>query len=236
MLKHKLYQLRAKLFKPSQVTKRDMLYNVLNDVVQHPVVKVVLINGPSFYTIKVHNHVSLRTYRIEIDNQPDMPIRVYNLERTHNIIHDIDDFYKGSCAEYEFNNILKDCIDGVYFDDWITEVVDRSDDVDQALCTKMEHACDKPKDDTYVKYAIISRIKMHPPETETQKLTLSFIDIPGDYTVTVNKRDLGLYQIDRLLVVNSEGKHAVFKLSKARKFLKFKSTDWRDINQISNYK
>ena len=216
---------------PTPLQQKSILKEALEKQINHHENIVVNeINGPAFLTVKIYNYNSLRSYRFEIPVKETGMIRVYQLERTHNVIEDIDDFYKGEMQELPFMTVWERCIGGEFTDKWILESVNRSHNVDSAYAAKQKHLGDLPGQDT-VYYSVIEKIKYLPIDqtSDKQKIIIQFHDLEGELEVEVPKRNIGLYQPDRLFVINYKGQHGIFKLSKARKFLRFSKEDWRSI-------
>jgi len=234
ILKHQVGSMFNRINPPTPTSKRDEIYKALTKSINHPSIKILVVNGPNFYTVKIHNYANLRTYRFEIDAHGDGPIAVYQLERTHNIVHDINEFYIGTRSEVRYDDLLWLCKSGKYLDEWLTATVDRSCDIEVAAAYRAKDITHLPENDEYVNYAIVDKVKLLPAIGDRQKIVLTFVDLPGEITVIVPRRNVGLYQPDRLYITNTYGKHAVFKLTKARKFLKFKAGDWKELQNIND--
>lgn len=208
---------------------------------------ILELQGPNQYVIKVENPDNLRNWRIEIpkNSNPCKDILVYQLERTNNVVEDIDQFYKGPCFRYHsLGELMSDINAFKFMDEWIIEDLDRSTDIVKGMAFPRP-TCDAiPADPSMVYYQIIDSVKLLQVMSVNGKwmhsLLLSFKPFPTDEELTypelniiVPAEDARTYNSGVIFVINYKGKHAAFKFSKARKFLSFTSKDWGVLKQLA---
>jgi len=193
------------------------------------------LNGPHQYVMKAINTKNLRMIRVEIPKitNQDQRISVFRLEREHDIIEHIDQFYK-SQTEYidDFNLLIQLVKYGHFFNDWFFENIDRSDDRNSAWAYLLPDIHAVPVGKPYVYYGIIRSIT--PIDTTDDnfiRLGIKFLHIEGSREVLIPVSKIKHHRKGNIFVVSGSGKTSAVQFSKARHYLEFKKSDWKDLVQ-----
>lgn len=194
-------------------------------------VKVTPLETGDYYVLKVQNFKNHRMLRFEFPKHV-APIRVFFLERTHNIAEDLDAFYQGDDCTYKcFINLWEEIEMNLFLSPWFTSEVDRRNDVMSVPAFKMKHANENPTNNQTLLFGIIEKVepRMNILGADDEVYTIVKItmeDIPGTTEVEVAVDNVKDYRPGKLLVVNYKGSCEVFAIDKAKKYLRFTPGDW----------
>lgn len=194
-------------------------------------VKVTALSGPFMRCVKIQNNQSLRTYRIEIPKHTtkDCVITIFKLERTNNVVKDVDSFYNGPAEEISVHELYKRVHAGVFADGWISEHIDRSHDISTAHAVMMESVNELPKEDNQLSCAVIETVQIQQTNDGVILAKMKFKGLEGLKVVEIAEWETRSYRPQSVFVINSEGGYGVWKFNKVMKYAHFGQDDWKKI-------
>lgn len=196
------------------------------------------LEGPYQHVLKIINKQSIRMIRIEVpkEKNKDQRIVVHVLERTHDILKDIDNFYQGDSYYFEkINGVIEFVETSTLFGSWIKEHIDRTKDREQVQGTVLE-TDDQVPDKDQVLCALIKNVLIidFMPDQVTMVLRLK-----GKYgklvkKVTTSRENAKSFQINSVYVLTSLGKETGLQFGKCRKYIMFDKENWRKLRDMMN--
>ena len=183
-------------------------------------VKVSALSGPFMRCVKVQNNQSLRTHRIEIpkNTNRNCVITVFKLERTNNVVKDVDSFYNGPAEEITIHELYKRVKAGEFVDKWISEHVDRTHDVSTAQAVMMKTVNDVPVHQNQLACGVIDTVQIRQSDDGMILAKLTFKGIEGSKIIEIAEWETRSYRPMSIFVINSEGGYGVWKFNKVMKY------------------
>lgn len=190
--------------------------------------------GPHQYIVKLINTTNLRILRVEIPKPThhSQDVALIRLERRHNIIDHLDEFYE-STTEYltDYDELFRYFSSEECFDDWFTLDVDRSSERVSFNATIIPEFGAVPRIENLVYVDIIKDVQWANSDTTSDQMAIVETMYQKDpiFVSAVPSNKIKYYRRGAILVTNHNGKMFALPFGKARHYLKFDNFSWRRI-------
>lgn len=194
------------------------------------------IDGPFQKVLKILNKQSIRMIRIELpkEDNKEQRIAVHLLERTHDVLEDIDNFYQGKTIFFDkLSDVLYFIKVSSYFGTWIKEPVDRMHDREVINGKLMEHAEQVPEIGTAL-CAYIRKVLILDFQEDKTMMSLMLKGPQGRFVkvITVPRSVSRSFAPGSIYVLTPAGKEVGLAFGKCRKYILFNKDDWRSIRNM----